>query len=210
MRQFFIALVVFTIGSSDKPNINSLPIEYGLKEGDSVPDIILTDTLGRNVRLSSFKGKIIYLNFWTPTCTPCLKLFPYDKTLIEQLQLLRIDSNILIIKICADAKTDQWKSIIHKYNSPAINLLLPGKDYKIWRRFKLNYYSTYQIIGRDFKYLGTEVSKPDDPKTAYYLLRALQNISYSKAEKEMEDFSSRVQNGDSSLVRDFIKWRNSQ
>ncbi len=40
------------------------------------PDFELPDMDGKPVRLSSFRGKIVVLNFWTKTCNPCLQEMP--------------------------------------------------------------------------------------------------------------------------------------
>ncbi len=39
----------------------------------TAPDFELPDMNGKRVRLSSFRGKVVYLNFWTKTCNPCLE-----------------------------------------------------------------------------------------------------------------------------------------
>ncbi len=40
------------------------------------PDFELPDMEGKPVRLSSFRGKTVILNFWTKTCNPCLEEMP--------------------------------------------------------------------------------------------------------------------------------------
>ncbi len=40
------------------------------------PDFELSDMHGEKVKLSSLRGKTVFLNFWTKTCGPCLKEIP--------------------------------------------------------------------------------------------------------------------------------------
>jgi peroxiredoxin len=40
------------------------------------PDFELPDMNGQPVRLSSYRGKTVVLNFWTKTCGPCLEEMP--------------------------------------------------------------------------------------------------------------------------------------
>jgi hypothetical protein len=42
----------------------------------TAPDFDLPDLDGKRVRLSSFRGKTVVLNFWTKTCRPCLEEMP--------------------------------------------------------------------------------------------------------------------------------------
>lgn len=40
------------------------------------PDFELPDMNGQRVKLSSYRGKVVVLNFWTKTCNPCLQEMP--------------------------------------------------------------------------------------------------------------------------------------
>ena len=40
------------------------------------PDFELPDMTGKPVRLSSYQGKTVFLNFWSKTCKPCLEEMP--------------------------------------------------------------------------------------------------------------------------------------
>jgi thiol-disulfide isomerase/thioredoxin len=40
------------------------------------PDFELGNLKGQRVRLSSYRGRVVILNFWTKTCKPCLEEMP--------------------------------------------------------------------------------------------------------------------------------------
>lgn len=46
------------------------------EEGGPVPDFQLQDLQGKDVRLSDFRGKIVFLNFWATWCPPCREEMP--------------------------------------------------------------------------------------------------------------------------------------
>ncbi|MEW6230807.1 MAG: TlpA disulfide reductase family protein [Chloroflexota bacterium] len=41
------------------------------KEGNLAPDFEYTDSTGRRVRLSDYRGKAVMINFWAAFCPPC-------------------------------------------------------------------------------------------------------------------------------------------
>ena len=45
-------------------------------EGKTAPDFTLNDLAGRQVRLSDFRGKVVFLNFWATWCPPCREEIP--------------------------------------------------------------------------------------------------------------------------------------
>ncbi|HEY8283358.1 MAG TPA: TlpA disulfide reductase family protein [Chloroflexota bacterium] len=51
----------------------SLP---GLRLGATTPDFTLTDTGGTSVHLAALRGRRVLINFWSPTCPPCVTEMP--------------------------------------------------------------------------------------------------------------------------------------
>ena len=50
--------------------------EEPVVEGKVAPDFTLKDLAGRQVRLSDFRGKVVFLNFWATWCPPCREEIP--------------------------------------------------------------------------------------------------------------------------------------
>ncbi|PKF88788.1 thiol-disulfide oxidoreductase [Bacillus sp. BA3] len=48
-----------------------------LKKGSDAPNFVLTDMEGKEHKLSDYKGKGVFLNFWGTYCKPCEYEMPY-------------------------------------------------------------------------------------------------------------------------------------
>lgn len=56
------------------------------RAGFPAPDFALRDLQGRTVRLSDYRGKIVFLNLWATWCPPCREEMPSMERLSRKLQ----------------------------------------------------------------------------------------------------------------------------
>ena len=85
---------------------NSLKLEIGLP----APDIILSDSSGKEVKLSAFKGKYVLIDFWASNCGPCR---------VENVNLAKIHNTyaskgLEILSVSIDLDESKWKKAIKK------------------------------------------------------------------------------------------------
>lgn len=94
MRQLYLfiiaLLVVFGQGvafTSDTESLAELAKELGLQilpDRTKAPDFELETTDGTVVKLSSYRGQMVFLNFWAVWCPPCRAEMPSMQELYEQ------------------------------------------------------------------------------------------------------------------------------
>lgn len=65
----------------------------------SAPDFELPTYDGKTLKLSSYKGKVVILHFWTKTCKPCLEELPILAKFAEQIQDRR---DVAIVTVTID------------------------------------------------------------------------------------------------------------
>lgn len=71
------------------------------------PDFELADRTGKKVKLSSYRGKVVVLNFWTITCGPCIEEMP---SIVDMHRILAEDDDIQVLTITVDA---DWQTVRH-------------------------------------------------------------------------------------------------
>ncbi|MDQ2720009.1 MAG: TlpA family protein disulfide reductase [Bacteroidota bacterium] len=91
-----------------------------LKPGSKAPEFSLKNKRGKNVSLSDFKGKVVYIDFWGVTCGPCI----YDiKKYVPQLHEHYKDKDVVFVNICVGSKEKEWKEGLEKYKLNGVNLI---------------------------------------------------------------------------------------
>ncbi len=111
-----------------------------LYKGEVAPNFTLKDVNNRNVSLSDFKGKVVYLCFWNSK-NKC--------EILDILTLFKIDSSLksnefVFIYIDTNQNQEEWKKIIRENNLTGIHLNDPvwsSPESEIYNsRFRGKYY----------------------------------------------------------------------
>lgn len=75
----------------------------------TAPDFELPSINGGKVRLSSYRGKVVILNFWTKTCRPCLEEMP---SIADLAKALKPHPEIALITVTTDDSADDAKDTL--------------------------------------------------------------------------------------------------
>lgn len=73
------------------------------------PDFELPDLEGKPVKLSSFRGKTVFLNFWTKTCKPCLEEMP---ALGELGKVLKKRDDMVLVAVSTDESIEDVRDTL--------------------------------------------------------------------------------------------------
>lgn len=88
-----------------------------LKVGSEAPDITGFTPDGKELALSDFRGKYVFLDFWASWCAPCRREMPYLK---EALAYSGNSENLVVLSYSIDDEMEDWidcieaNQLVHK------------------------------------------------------------------------------------------------
>ncbi|MBN8554077.1 MAG: TlpA family protein disulfide reductase [Deltaproteobacteria bacterium] len=90
------------------------------KVGQKVPDFILEDRTGKKYQLSSFRGNLVFLNFWATWCPPCVEELPAMEVLNQRFKAKKF----MMIAVSADESWERVDTFMSELNRPPSFLVL--------------------------------------------------------------------------------------
>ncbi len=132
-QNIYLMLSIFCVLYSMLPllysNAFAQDSSYNIEKlvGQRAPDFTLKDLEGKPVNLSSFKGKVVLLNFWATWCPPCKAELPSMNKLYQQLK----NRGLVIIAV----STDRSVSVIKEFtkNNPLDFIIVIDSDLRVSR-----------------------------------------------------------------------------
>jgi cytochrome c biogenesis protein CcmG/thiol:disulfide interchange protein DsbE len=113
---------------------------------------------GANVKLSEYKGKIVYLDFWASWCAPCKQSFPWMNTMQEKYR----SQGLEIVAVNLDASTDDAQKFLAS-NATKFTIAYDNKG-QTPKLFGVKGMPTSYILNRDGKIIYQHMGFNDSEK----------------------------------------------
>lgn len=138
-----------------------------LMDGQTI-DFSFTDSGGKSCRLSDFKGKVLYLDFWATWCGPCTKESPYFEALAKEYE----GKDVVFLAISTDEDRKAWENYLkaHPKDLPQYH----SKDEALKAGWNIKYIPRFVLIDKDFKLADAYAPRPSDERIREMLDKLLE------------------------------------
>lgn len=125
-----------------------------IKDDSRAPNFTLKDSQGKKVSLTDFKGKYVYLNFWSSWSVPSMKELNVMKNIYPKYK-----ENVEFISINLDDNKKQMQEILRK-NNYAWPFLHYGDDYELKEEYQVRTVPSYFLIDGKGEFVEAPAPSP--------------------------------------------------
>ncbi|MBK6834979.1 MAG: TlpA family protein disulfide reductase [Bacteroidetes bacterium] len=136
---------------------NILRIFQNLQAGATAPDFALPDVNGNLHSIADYKGRYVYMNFFSPTSTESIQ----ELKKMEQVKT-KYGDKVIFISICMTGKDKEFKDFVKK--NPKYNwLFLNGTNYQnVLDSYMIKAPNVFYLVNKDGYLVQSPATKPSE------------------------------------------------
>ncbi len=135
-----------------------------LMEGRPAIDFVVVNMDGKKGKLSDYKGKVLFVDFWATWCMPCLGEMPYFNELSKQFP------NIQFVGISLDDNTEVWLNKLKGDADHGKVLELFSTDPLVRTGWDITGIPRFLLIDKDFNIISASAPRPSEKDVIVPLL----------------------------------------
>jgi thiol-disulfide isomerase/thioredoxin len=131
-----------------------------LTKGKPAPDIIGTTLEGKNIALSNFKGKVVYIDVWATWCGPCRKELPKTRMIEKKYQS---NNQVVFMYVSVDEDITAWKALLKKdknFTGVQVHDAPDNKHQSVWEKYLVWGIPRYILIDQNGKIVNSVAPRP--------------------------------------------------
>ncbi len=140
--------------------INPSDAFFSTQKGQIAYDFEAEQVDGSKVKLSDYKGKVVFIDSWATWCAPCISHRP---KVVELANKYADDDRVEILMISMDSKKSKWINFLEKRDdlNQKGDLIIPEgikKEYR--KRYNVQLIPRYILIDQDGVIINSNISEP--------------------------------------------------
>lgn len=163
----------------EKPVVGQVPEYKLLADGTTAPDFTVVTPEGKKVKLSSFRSKVVILDFWATWCGPCQVSMPGLQEIYKTVK----DKNVVVLSVNTWDEKDAFQKWVKensgtKYDFTFVRDPAEGDRAAIRkasiakRLYQVPGIPTFYVIGTDGKIIGSRLGSGNDEGVKELLKKA--------------------------------------
>jgi thiol-disulfide isomerase/thioredoxin len=129
-----------------------------LMEGRPAKQFEVLDTKGNTLTLNKLKGKVIYIDFWSSVCLPCIKEMKLSKNIKEH---FKGNDKIVFLYISLDESEKLWLKTLAKLEVEGTHCrAVKGMEDAITKNYGISAVPSCYIIGKDGNFKAIQPPRP--------------------------------------------------
>lgn len=135
-----------------------------VKTGENMPDLSGVDLNGKIVKISDFKGKVIYLDLWYSGCGPCRKEICEGAPILHD--QYKHCEDLVFVYGSVDRKESAWREAVQKDGAKGVHILLNSPENKVMlEQLIVKSYPRYIIVDNEGRIVDVQAPRPSNAKT---------------------------------------------
>lgn len=115
--------------------------------GSPAPDIAIPNLDGADVRLSSYRGRPVWINIWASWCPPCRAELPDIAALHQEIVARASASPLALMLVSVGEAADEVRRFVDRTRFPLP--VLVDTDYRITESYRVSGLPTHFFVGAD-------------------------------------------------------------
>ncbi len=155
---------------------NLADLEEGIKlkknigPGMPIIDFNITTPEGAKMRLSDLKGKVVYIDFWSRSCAPCIAEMPDAKKVKEHFK----DKPVAFVYVSLDDDAT-WRKAIKDFDISGVHTHLGnGRDAALTKLYKAESIPSYYLVDKTGRY--ARVDRVERPSSVEALIGQIEKL----------------------------------
>ena len=151
LRTLLVFASVFAVGylmsSQQIKSVNPMSspkpaVAEDMSENDLAPDVVLNKLEGGTVKLSDYRGKWVFLNFWATWCPPCIYEMPAMELFYQKFK----DRNLVMLAVSVDDRNAKQAVIDFVLDKKLTFDIFLDTESTVMREFRTNALPSTYII----------------------------------------------------------------